>query len=65
MVLHSLNKKESGSGGSSGDPKKTPNPDFDKLALIGGGLIAAFAAYSYLVFSRSGEEITWKDFLNK
>ncbi|XP_034232675.1 AFG3-like protein 2 [Thrips palmi] len=66
LNLNPLNKKETGSGGSGGNEgdSQKPNPDFDKLALIGGGLVAAFAAYSYLVFSRSGEEITWKDFLN-
>lgn len=65
LNLNPTSKKESGSGGSggsSGDPNKSPN--FDQLAMIGGGLVAAFAAYAYLVYSRSGEEITWKDFLN-
>lgn len=70
VILFRLNKKKesgssddsSGSSGGGGDKK---GPEFDQYAMIGGGLVAALVTYSYLLYSRNGTEITWKDFVNK
>lgn len=55
-------QQQQGGGNSGSDPS---SPGFDKIAMATAGVVTALAIYSYLIYARSGQEITWKDFVNK
>ena len=50
--------------GGGGGGKGNSNPDFSQSIMVAAGVITALSLLGFFMRSRSGEEITWKDFMN-